>query len=67
MSSAMAATQLLLPDEDVEIGGKEERSGEGGIQNDFAYNNNVNNAHIRIRMGITMKNSIVINAVAFFF
>ncbi|XP_043276193.1 protein lifeguard 4-like [Venturia canescens] len=51
----MAGTQLLLADEDVEIGGKEEHIGEGGIQNDFAYNNNVNNAHIKIRMAFLRK------------
>ena len=48
-----ATVPLLLAEEDVENGGKEDYSvgPEGGIQNDFAYNNNVNNASIKIRMG----------------
>lgn len=45
----MAAIPLLLLEEDVEGGGKAQS--DDGIQNDFAYNNNVHNADIKIRMG----------------
>jgi len=48
----MAAIPLLLIEEDVEGGGKEENE---GIQNDFAYNNNVSNANIKIRMAFLRK------------
>lgn len=45
----MAAVPLILAEEDVEQGGKEQA--EHSIQNDFAYNNSVHNANINIRMG----------------
>lgn len=45
----MAAVPLMLVEEDVERGGKEQSEHE--IQDDFAYRNNVHNADIRIRMG----------------
>jgi len=40
---------LMLMEEDVERGGKEQFEHE--IQDDFAYRNNVHNADIKIRMG----------------
>lgn len=46
----MAAVPLILAEEDIERGGKEQPEHE--IQNDFAYNNSVHNATINIRMGI---------------
>lgn len=46
----MAAVPLILAEEDIERGGKEQP--EHDIQNDFAYNNSVHNASINIRMGI---------------
>lgn len=45
----MAAIPLMLLEEDVERGGKEQSEHE--IQDDFAYRNNVHNADIKIRMG----------------
>lgn len=45
----MAAIPLMLVEEDVERGGKEQHEHE--IQDDFAYRNNVHNADIKIRMG----------------
>lgn len=45
----MAAVPLMLVEEDVERGGKEQS--EHDIQDDFAYRNNVHNADIKIRMG----------------
>lgn len=45
----MAAVPLMLLEEDVERGGKEQSEHE--IQDDFAYRNNVHNADIKIRMG----------------
>lgn len=41
----MAGIPLMYAQEDVEFGGKP------GILEDFAFNNNVKNASIRIRMG----------------
>lgn len=49
----MTTTPLMLAEEDVENGGKEDSI--DGIQNDFAYNNNVHNADINIRMGFLRK------------
>ncbi|XP_015592113.1 protein lifeguard 4 [Cephus cinctus] len=49
----MATVPLMFAEEDVEGGGKEEHA--GGIQNDFAYNNNVHNANIKIRMAFLRK------------
>lgn len=46
----MAAVPLILAEEDIERGGKEQSEHE--IQNDFAYNNSVQNSTINIRMGI---------------
>lgn len=48
-SKKMATSPLLLVEEDVERGGKEQVEHE--IQSDFAYRNNVHNADINIRMG----------------
>lgn len=45
----MATVPLVLVEEDIERGGKEQSEHE--IQDDFAYRNNVHNADIRIRMG----------------
>lgn len=45
----MATVPLMLIEEDVERGGKEHDIHD--IQNDFLYNNNVQNANINIRMG----------------
>lgn len=45
----MDAVPLMLLEEDVERGGKEQSQHE--IQDDFAYRNNVHNADIKIRMG----------------
>lgn len=49
----MATVPLMFAEEDIEGGGKEEHS--NGIQNDFAYNNNVQNANIKIRMAFLRK------------
>ncbi|XP_012523291.2 protein lifeguard 4 [Monomorium pharaonis] len=49
----MAAVPLMLVEEDVERGGKEQH--EHPIQDDFAYRNNVHNADIKIRMGFLRK------------
>lgn len=49
----MATVPLMLIEEDVERGGKEQSEPE--IQNDFAYRNNVHNADINIRMGNCMQ------------
>ncbi|XP_011307519.1 protein lifeguard 4 [Fopius arisanus] len=49
----MATVPLLLAEEDVENGGKSDDS--SNIQNDFAYRNNVHNAHIKIRMAFLRK------------
>ncbi|EFN77089.1 protein lifeguard 4 isoform X2 [Harpegnathos saltator] len=48
-----ATVPLILAEEDIERGGKEQS--EHDIQNDFAYNNNVHNATITIRMGFLRK------------
>lgn len=45
----MATVPLMLAEEDIEQGGKEQP--ENSIQNDFTYNNSVHNANINIRMG----------------
>jgi len=45
----MATVPLVLVEEDIERGGKEQSDHE--IQDDFAYRNNVHNADIKIRMG----------------
>lgn len=45
------STQLLFPTSDVETGGKEAN----GIEADFAYRNNVQNADVAIRMGFLRK------------
>ncbi|XP_058794120.1 protein lifeguard 4-like [Phymastichus coffea] len=44
---------LVFSEEDVEGGGKEGRS--SGLQNDFAYHNNVHNASVKIRMAFIRK------------
>ena len=49
MNQAMT-DPLILSEEDIESGGKEQRT--SGIQNEFQYHNNVHNAAIKIRMGI---------------
>ncbi|KYN13684.1 PREDICTED: protein lifeguard 4-like [Trachymyrmex cornetzi] len=49
----MATVPLMLVEEDVERGGKEQS--EHDIQDDFAYRNNVHNADIKIRMGFLRK------------
>lgn len=49
----MATVPLMLIEEDVERGGKEQSEPE--IQSDFAYRNNVHNADINIRMGNCMQ------------
>ena len=49
----MATVPLMLVEEDVERGGKEQS--EQTIQTDFAYRNNVHNADINIRMGFLRK------------
>ncbi|XP_015114894.1 protein lifeguard 4 [Diachasma alloeum] len=49
----MTSAPLLLSEEDVESGGKSDDS--TSIQNDFAYRNNVYNAHIKIRMAFLRK------------
>lgn len=49
----MATVPLMLIEEDVERGGKEQSDPE--IQSDFAYRNNVHNADINIRMGNCMQ------------
>ncbi|XP_011882383.1 PREDICTED: protein lifeguard 4-like [Vollenhovia emeryi] len=49
----MATAPLILVEEDVERGGKEQSEHE--IQDDFAYRNNVHNADIKIRMGFLRK------------
>ncbi|XP_046612169.1 protein lifeguard 4-like isoform X1 [Neodiprion virginianus] len=49
----MATVPLMFAEEDIEGGGKEETS--NGIENDFAYNNNVQNANIKIRMAFLRK------------
>ncbi|EFN69611.1 Transmembrane BAX inhibitor motif-containing protein 4 [Camponotus floridanus] len=49
----MATVPLMLIEEDVERGGKEQSEPE--IQSDFAYRNNVHNADINIRMGFLRK------------
>lgn len=41
---------LIFSEDDLEGGGKDVHSG-NGLQNDFAYHNNVHNASIKIRMG----------------
>ncbi|GLG94160.1 hypothetical protein R5R35_006746 [Gryllus longicercus] len=45
----MATIPLMFVEEDIEGGGKE------SITNDFAYNNNVSNASLKIRMGFLRK------------
>ncbi|XP_063995703.1 protein lifeguard 4-like [Diachasmimorpha longicaudata] len=50
----MTNVPLLLAQEDVENGGKSEDSS-SNIENDFAYRNNVHNAHIKIRMAFLRK------------
>lgn len=40
---------LMLSESDIEGGGKEGHA--GGLENDFAYHNNVHNASVKIRMG----------------
>jgi len=47
--AASLSVPLMLMEEDVERGGKEQSEYE--IQDDFAYRNNVHNADIKIRMG----------------
>ncbi|KAL6264094.1 protein lifeguard 4-like [Pogonomyrmex barbatus] len=49
----MATAPLILVEEDLERGGKEQSEHE--IQDDFAYRNNVHNADIKIRMGFLRK------------
>ncbi|XP_076241766.1 protein lifeguard 4-like isoform X1 [Calliopsis andreniformis] len=49
----MATATMKLIEEDVEGGGKEMDM--DGIENDFAYNNNVHNANINIRLGFLRK------------
>lgn len=44
-----SSAPLMLVEDDVEGGGKPEPSSD--LENDFAYRNNVHNAHIKIRMG----------------
>lgn len=42
---------LIFSEDDLEGGGKDVHSS-SGLENDFAYHNNVQNASIKIRMGI---------------
>ncbi|KYM96099.1 PREDICTED: protein lifeguard 4-like [Cyphomyrmex costatus] len=49
----MATVPLMLVEEDVECGGKEQS--EHDIQDDFVYRNNVQNADIKIRMSFLRK------------
>ncbi|XP_026466552.1 protein lifeguard 4-like [Ctenocephalides felis] len=46
----MATVPLMFAEDDLEGGGKE-----GSIENDFAYNNNVINASVRVRLGFIRK------------
>lgn len=48
--ASMSINHTKLIEEDVESGGKEETDTDE-IKNDFAYNNNVQNASINIRLG----------------
>lgn len=49
----MSSATMKLLEEDVEAGGKEINV--DGIENDFAYNNNVHNASVNIRLGNCLK------------
>ena len=52
MHQSAMTDPLIFSEDDVENGGKE-----AGIQNDFAFNNNVLNASIKIRMGILISHN----------
>lgn len=49
---------LIFSDDDLESGGKDMRNS-SGLQNDFAYHNNVHNASIKIRMGTCHKSLLI--------